>query len=84
MANIKTAISIEKTLFEQAESMAREMKVSRSSLFALALQDFIRHHQNMELLRRINEACEDVPDANEQERLHKMFRKQRKMVEREW
>ena len=84
MANIKTAVSIEKSLFEQAESIAREMKVSRSRLFALALQDFIRHHQNEELLRRINEAYEDVPDADEQERVRKMRRKQRKVVEGEW
>ncbi len=84
MANIKTAISIDKSLFEQAESIAREMKVSRSSLFALALQDFIRHHQNEELLRRINEAYEDVPDEDERERAHKMRRKQRKVVEGEW
>ena len=56
MANVKTAISIDKSLFEQADTIAREMKVSRSSLFALALQDFIRHHQNEELLRRINDA----------------------------
>jgi hypothetical protein len=34
MANIKTAISIEKTLFDQAEGIARELKMSRSSLHA--------------------------------------------------
>lgn len=84
MANIKTAVSIEKSLFEQAESIAREMKVSRSSLFALALQDFIRHHQNEELLRRINEAYEEVPDSDEQERIRKMRGRQRKVVEGQW
>ncbi|GKT10894.1 hypothetical protein [Desulforhabdus sp. TSK] len=84
MANVKTAVSIDKSLFEQAESIAREMKVSRSSLFALALQDFIRHHQNEELLRRINEAYEDLPDADEQERVGKMRRKQRRVVEGQW
>lgn len=84
MANIKTAVSIEKSLFEQVDSIAREMKVSRSSLFALALQDFIRHHQNEDLLRRINEAYEDVPDTDEQERVRRMRSKQRKVVEGEW
>lgn len=84
MANVKTTVSIDKSLFEQAESIAREMKVSRSSLFALALQDFIRHHQNEELLRRINEAYEDVPDADEQERARKMRRQQRRVVEGQW
>jgi metal-responsive CopG/Arc/MetJ family transcriptional regulator len=41
MQAIKTAISIEKNLFEQAEIIAGTMKVSRSKLFVLALQDFI-------------------------------------------
>jgi metal-responsive CopG/Arc/MetJ family transcriptional regulator len=41
MQAIKTAISIEKKLFDQAEIIARTMKVSRSRLFAIALQDFI-------------------------------------------
>ena len=80
MANVKTAVSIEKSLFELAERIAREMKVSRSSLFALALQDFIHHRHNEELLRRIDEAYQDSPDADEQERLCKMRRKQRKVV----
>jgi metal-responsive CopG/Arc/MetJ family transcriptional regulator len=84
MANIKTAVSIEKSLFEEAERIAHEMKVSRSSLFALALQDFIRHHQNQELLRRINEAYQDAPDTDEQERLRKMRCKHRKAVESQW
>jgi metal-responsive CopG/Arc/MetJ family transcriptional regulator len=84
MANVKTAISIEKSLFEQAESIAREMKVSRSSLFALALKDFIRRRQNEELLRRIDEAYKEAPDADEQEHLRKMSREHRKVVEGEW
>ena len=42
MENIKTAISIEKSLFTQANALARKMKVSRSRLFVLALEDFIR------------------------------------------
>ncbi len=84
MANIKTAISIEKALFDQAENIAREMKVSRSGLFALALQDFIRHHQNKRLIEGINEAYNDMQDADEQERLRKMLRKQRKVVKGEW
>ena len=84
MASIKTAVSIEESLFEQAETIAREMKMSRSSLFALALKDFIRRRQNEELLRLINEACRDEPDVGEQARLRRMSRKQRKVVEGEW
>ncbi len=84
MASIKTAVSIEKSLFERADTIAREMKMSRSSFFALALEDFIHRHQNEELLRLINDAYRDEPDEDEQARLRGMSRKHRKVVEGEW
>jgi metal-responsive CopG/Arc/MetJ family transcriptional regulator len=84
MATVKTAVSIEKSLFEQAESMAREMKMSRSCLFALALEEFIQHHRNEEMLLRINEAYQDEADPDEQMRLSRMGRKHRQVVEGEW
>jgi metal-responsive CopG/Arc/MetJ family transcriptional regulator len=81
---IKTAISIEKNLFDQAEEIARSMKVSRSKLFVIALQDFIEHHKNKELLERINAAYADEPDAMEQALLKKSRRRHRRLVGREW
>lgn len=42
MANIKTAISLQKALFDQVDSLAREKKVSRSRLFVMALEDYLR------------------------------------------
>ncbi len=84
MANIKTAISLQKPLFEQVETLAREMKVSRSRLFVLALEDYIRRYQNQQLLERINQAYQDAPDATEQKLLRKMRRQHRKVVAGEW
>lgn len=84
MANIKTAISLQKSLFEQIEILAREMKVSRSRLFALALEDFVRRYQSQQLLERINQAYQDAPDATEHKRLRQMRRQHRKVVEGEW
>ena len=84
MANIKTAISLHKSLFEQVETLAREMKVSRSRLFALALEDYLRRRQNLQLLEMINQAYPDAPDAPEQKRLRKMRRQHRKVVEGTW
>ena len=55
MENVKTAVSIQKSLFEQAKDLARKMKVSRSRLFVLALEDYIRRQQNQELLVQIGE-----------------------------
>lgn len=84
MQAIKTAISIEKDLFEQAEKMARSMKVSRSKLFVIALQDFIEHQKNKELLAQINAAYAEEPDASEQALRRKSRRQHRRVVEGEW
>ena len=84
MQAIKTAISIEKNLFDQAEIIARTMKVSRSKLFVIALQDFIEHQKNKEMLAQINAAYDDEPDATEQA-IRKIVRRQhRRIVEGEW
>lgn len=84
MQAIKTAISIEKNLFDQAEKIARTMKVSRSKLFVIALQDFIEHQKNKELLAQINAAYADEPDATEQALRRKARRQHRRIVEGEW
>jgi len=84
MTHIKTAISLQKPLFEQVNALAREMKVSRSRLFVLALEDFIRRYQNQQLLEKINTAYEDAPDPNEEFRLRQMRHHQRQIVEGEW
>lgn len=84
MKAIKTAISIEKDLFDQAEKMAQSMKVSRSRLFVIALQDFIAHQKNREMLAQINAAYADEPDTAEQTLRRKSRRQHRRMVEGEW
>ncbi|MBM3180119.1 MAG: hypothetical protein FJZ86_07170 [Chloroflexi bacterium] len=84
MSNIKTAISLQKSLFEQVDLMAREMKVSRSRLFVMALEDYIRRYQNQVLLEKINQNYQDAPDKIEKARLRGMKKQQRKAVEGEW
>ncbi len=84
MRNVKTAISIQKSLFDQAEKIARKMKVSRSRLFALALEDYIAREQNRELLKQINSAYADEPDASEKSLREKKRRAHRRIVRGEW
>ncbi len=84
MLAVKTAISIDKTLFDQAEDIARAMKVSRSKLFVIALQDFIEHRNNREMLAKINAAYTDEPDAAEQTLRRKSRRQHQSLVEGEW
>ena len=84
MKAVKTAISIEKDLFDQAEKMARAMKVSRSKLFGIALRDFIERQKNRDLLAQINAACADEPDATEQALCRKSRGQHRRLVKGEW
>lgn len=62
MPTIKTAISIEKSVFEQMDILAKTLDVSRSRLFTLAAREFIQRHNNIELLKQINDAYEDASD----------------------
>jgi len=84
MANIKTAISLQKSLFEKVENLAHEMKVSRSRLFVLALEEYIHRHQNRRLLEKINQAYQGESEAGEQKRVRQMKRLHRAVVENEW
>ncbi|MBI5304894.1 MAG: hypothetical protein HY868_22360 [Chloroflexi bacterium] len=84
MQNVKTAISLQKTLFEQAENLARRMKVSRSRLFVLALEDFIQRQQSRDLLTRINAAYADEPDPAEKVLQRKVRGHHRRIVEGTW
>src|SRR5262245_23506749 len=84
MANVKTAISIQQSLFEQVEALARELHISRSRLFAIAMEDFMQRYENQRLLARINDAYADTTTPDEQALLRRMRRQQRQMVEGEW
>jgi metal-responsive CopG/Arc/MetJ family transcriptional regulator len=85
MANVKTAISLQKSLFEQVERLAQEMKVSRSRLFVLALENFIQDYQDQQLFEAINQASAEIAnDPVEQARLRQIRRQHRWMVEGEW
>ena len=84
MESIKTAISIDKSLFAQANALARKMKVSRSRLFVLALEDFIREQENREILEKVNAVYADEPDEEEKKLRRKMRQSFRRLVEGQW
>ena len=84
MANIKTAISIDKPLFEQVDDLAHELNTSRSHIFVLAATDYIQRHKNRKLLEALNAAYNDFPDIKEKS-LESMRRPHHlKMVEDQW
>ena len=85
MANVKTAISLQQSLFDRVDALARELTISRSRLFTMAVEEFIQRHENQKLLEALNAAYDDSPDSEEQVLLHEMRSKQRQIVhEDQW
>lgn len=84
MNTVKTAVCLKKSLFDDAEALAHELKISRSSLFALALERFLRDHTAEALRKSLDEAYDDAPDAEERELQERMLRHERKMLEGQW
>ena len=81
---MKTAISIQRALFDKADALARELNIPRSQLFSLAVEDFIKRYQDRQLLDQINEAYQDQPDPNDERRLLLARRQQRQIIADEW
>lgn len=83
-AVVKTGVSLPKALFDRAEELAQKMNVTRSKLFSLALEDYVRRQRNRELFAQINEACADGLDEEERTLLRHASHAHRQVVEGEW
>ncbi|MEQ1689206.1 MAG: hypothetical protein ABL874_11600 [Sphingopyxis sp.] len=57
---MKVAVSIPDPVFAEAEALAKRMKMSRSKLYARALDAFVAGHSNDQLTQQINAALEDI------------------------
>jgi len=84
MEYVKTAISVQKSLFEKADALARKMKIPRSRLFVQALEEYIQRQQNRELLAQINAAYVDEPDPVERRVREESLKAYRESIEDEW
>ena len=80
---MKTAISIDDELLNEADDTARSMGVSRSRLFALAVADFLNRQRREEMLRRLNEVYSSGP-ASEKRLLRGIKDKVRRSVKERW
>jgi predicted transcriptional regulator len=84
MATVKTAISIQEALFDRVNDLAEELQIPRSQLFALAVEEFIRRHENRDIFEALNEAYDDAPDPKEEALREGMRRRQRQVLEGQW
>jgi len=83
MPGVKTAISIDESLFNQVKQLASDMHVSRSRLFTLAVKDLLHKQENKKLLAQLNTAYSDSPSEEEKAISKAMHKRRRKIVEQE-
>lgn len=57
---MKTAISIPNNVFEQAESLARKLKVSRSELYTEAVKVYLKENHVEDVTAKLNEVYENA------------------------
>jgi hypothetical protein len=60
---MKTAISIPDPLFASAESLADRLGISRSALYARALEEFLANQRAGAITRRLNAVYDRDPRA---------------------
>jgi metal-responsive CopG/Arc/MetJ family transcriptional regulator len=84
MSTIKTAISIQESLFDQVNDLAEELQIPRSQLFALAVEEFIKRHENRRIFETLNKVYNGEPDSDEGALLERQRRQQRQLVEGQW
>ena len=81
MAKVRTTISVERWLLDDVDALAKEMKSSRDSVIFSALKAFVDRYGSDELLlKRINAACDEEPEAGEKEFGRAALRHHRQLV----
>jgi metal-responsive CopG/Arc/MetJ family transcriptional regulator len=81
---MKTAISMEDELLQQADETARRMGVSRSRLFALAVADFLERRRQEQMLHRLNEVYASGMEPAEKRLLKGIKSKVRRAAKERW
>jgi metal-responsive CopG/Arc/MetJ family transcriptional regulator len=84
MTIVKTAVSIESELFKKAEDTAEKLNISRSRLFQLALENYIRQYENLSILDKLNSVYSEKISEHEQDFQKLMKTYHEKHLEDKW
>lgn len=70
--SMKTAISVEDALMEQADDAARDLGLSRSGLIAEALREYLRRRRRAQVSEQLNQAYANGPSPDERQLVRKL------------
>jgi len=79
-STVKTAISIDRGTWAAADTLADEMGVSRSRLYALALREYLARHTARMVKERLDEVYAADRDENEDRVLRSARATQRRII----
>ena len=82
MTSVKIAVSIPQELFDRAETEAGTLQVSRSKLFANAMEEYLYQQENRRICEEIDAAYGE-PDPEEKAFLETSRRAYARVLERE-
>jgi len=81
---MKTAISIKDDLLHEADRVAGELGISRSGLVSLAVQEFLSHRRQEQIVAQLNAVYDGGPAITDKRRLAGMRRKFRSTIRDSW
>jgi metal-responsive CopG/Arc/MetJ family transcriptional regulator len=84
MKKLKTAISMDAELFQQADRLAKREGISRSELYSRAIRQLVEQERNRELLRRLDSAHATKLGPSEKNWLQLAKKRQAGLVKDEW
>jgi metal-responsive CopG/Arc/MetJ family transcriptional regulator len=81
---VKTAISLEEPLFNEADSVAQELNISRSRLFAVAVEEFLERYKTKKLVDGMNRVHATEPEEDERRALRGIREQMRRQAQGQW
>lgn len=84
MHTMKTAISVDDDLITEADRTAREMGVSRSRLFSLAIESYLRNREHERILEQLNRVYAGEAGAADKRLAARIKGKFRRAIQENW
>lgn len=84
MTVIKTSISMQQSLFDEANEVARELNFSRSGLFTIALKDYLQRRRRQKMVEQLDRVYTEAPESEEEVVLRQIRGHARRLTEGEW
>ena len=81
---MKTAISVDDRLLNEADQTAHAMGLSRSGLFSLALKDYLARRRREEIVGQLNRVYAREPERSERQTAARLKAKFRATIRDRW